>query len=149
MPLQLRQPPRSPRTEADGGQSKSCRWYERRGLGSCGLGVGHRRPGKNDHHLLPERTAIPAIALLRVSLSRLDLTELSPPAGSWPGRQPPPSTPAPSSCKTRRPSRRLRRRRRIGLRAAAASGEGLLSPARGKPAPRSGARQPVTSQLCP
>lgn len=76
----------------------------------------------------------------------LDLTELSLPSGSWRGRQPPPSTPAPGSCKTKRPSRRLGRRRRLRLPAAAASGEGQLR--LGTPASRCRVRGPVHSQLC-
>ncbi|XP_007194424.2 28S ribosomal protein S11, mitochondrial isoform X2 [Balaenoptera acutorostrata] len=64
-----------------------------RGLGSCGYGFGHRRPGS-----------------------------------PWPECRPPPSTLAPSRCKTQRPSRKLRRRRlRRQLRAAAASVPGQES----------------------
>ena len=142
------------RTGADRGQFKSCRWFERRGLGSCGLGLGHRRPGKNDHplrtHLYPRDCAaarVPEPPGLQSPLG-LDLTEISFPAGSWLGRQPPSSAPAPGSYKMRRPSRKLRRRRPLRLRAAAASGESHLSLAHGRPIPPTKVREPVNPQLC-
>lgn len=77
----------------------------------------------------------------------LYLTELYFSSGSWLDCRPPPSTGAPLICKTRRTSWTLRTRRRLGLRATAASGEGHLCPALGRLTLPSRVREPATSQF--
>lgn len=156
-PLQLRQAPWTTRTGADWGQVQSCRLRETQGLGFRGHGLGYRRTGKNDYplrsHGYPRDCApacIPGTSCTPVAFKSGVLTELSFPAGSWPGRRPPPSIRAPSCCKTAPPSKKLRGRQRLQLRlrARAASGEGHLGPDPRRPAQPSRVREPVNSQLC-